>query len=109
MQARRLQVRDFDWFKTDYREVLAVETLLENLEVNLRAWKPHDSWQRRSHQDSDTKENLGCAGALALENSKGAQADGDHGDDWDRTRAQNSSVAEEERRTAPRSPTDFAA
>ena len=40
--------------------------------------------------------------AKSCRNCKGAQSDGDQRDDWDGTRAQNSSVAEEERSTALR-------
>ena len=57
---------------------------------------------KSGHQDADRLGKFGSAGAFALGNCKGAQIDGDQGDDWDRTRAQNSSAAEEKRRTARR-------
>ena len=52
-----------------------------------------------SHRDVDGLEKLGCDGAPARGNCKGAQIERNV---WDRARPQNSSVAEEERRAAPR-------
>ena len=47
---------------------------------------------RSGHRDADRLEELVCAGAPALRDSKGAQNDGDQGDECDRIGAQNSSV-----------------
>ena len=53
LEARRAQVLDSDWFKTDHRAVLAVLSLKTQMrytmksDVKLRGWKPDDSWQRR--------------------------------------------------------------
>ena len=44
LEARRVQVLDSDWFKTDHKAVLAVLSLKPG--VNLRGWKPEDSWQK---------------------------------------------------------------
>ena len=77
LEARRLQVLDFDWLKTDLLAVLAVLSLKSRLRhsakpaVSLRGWKP----QRAA------TETLICDGALALGNCIGPQMDGDQGDD----------------------------
>ena len=52
LEARRVQVLDSDWFKTDHKAVLAVLWLKARMRysaklgVNLCGWKPDDSWQR---------------------------------------------------------------
>ena len=73
MEARRVQVLDSDWFKTDHRAVLAL-SLKERLRysakpgVNVRGWKPNDTWQKEASEKLTDWKNLDAA--LLLEAAK---------------------------------------
>ena len=97
-----MQVLDLDCFKTDHRAVLAVLSLRSRQHtakpgVNVRGWETKLYMAKCGHRGADRLEELEYRG-----DSKGAQVGGDRGDDWDRTGAQNSSVAKEARRTGRR-------
>ena len=56
LEAKQVQVMEFDWFKTDHRAVLAVLSPTSRLRhsaklgVNLRGWKPNGTWQKAASE-----------------------------------------------------------
>ena len=101
LEAKRVQVMDLDWFKTDHRGGSGCSFIEIATQTNSETWSKFErmetkrSMAKSGHRDADRLEELGCAG-------KSEQNDGDQGDDRDRNGAQNSSVAKAERRKAPR-------
>ena len=110
LAAKKIQVLDFDWFKSDHRAVFAVLALRSRLRhsvvrsgVNLRGWMEVERHLAKScFRDVDKLKKLGCVDAAAHGNCNGTQRGGDKSTDSDRIGAQNPSVAKEERRTIPR-------
>ena len=76
LDARRVQVLDSDWFKTDHRAVPAVLSLKARMRysaklgVNLRGWKPDDSWQRAAAETLTVWGNWDVMAPLHLETAK---------------------------------------
>ena len=75
-EARRVQVLDFDWFKTDHWAVLAVLSLKTKMrdtmksDVNLRGWQPDDSWQRAAAETLTDWGNWDVMSPLLKETAK---------------------------------------
>ena len=103
LEARRVQVLDSDWFKTDHRAVLAVLSLKTNMrytmesDVKLACLEARRFLAKSGCRDADRLVKLGCDGASAQGKSKSTQKTGNQGDDCDRA-----PVEEEERCAAPR-------
>ena len=70
-----MQVMDPDCFKTDHRAVLAVLSLRSRrrrsakLGVNLRGWKPNDTWQKAATETLTEWKNRDVIALLLVETS----------------------------------------
>ena len=83
LEARRLQVLDFDWLKTDHRAVLDVLSLKIETETLWEIWSECVRLETKrfvaksGHRNADGLENWDVLAPFLFGNCKGAQIDGD--------------------------------
>ena len=108
LEMKHVQILDSDWFKTDYRAVLAVLSLKLRMRytlrngMNLRGWEPDEAWLSVAAETLTDWENWNAMVPLLMETAMAHRKRGKQRDVCDRNGTQITSVEKEENRTAPR-------